>query len=206
MHLGKSEMYIHTKKPARRVVPTRTKYSEYRSDLELDFNGACGYCDDNNLRVDSVCFHIDHFAPKSLFPLLQNEYTNLVYSCRFCNQCKSSHWIGNDATIPHDGQKGFIDPCSNEYDQNLERDSYGRIRGKTELGRYIVRRLNLNLIRHELLWNARRARSLRDVIPTLTEKYEAAGLPNNAIYTSLLKRYMELTKQIESYELCAING
>lgn len=199
-------MDIHFKKPARRHVQARARYTEYREDLRADFNGACGYCDDNDLRADRISFHIDHFAPQKRFPHLENTYSNLVYACRFCNMRKSDHWIGNDPTVHHDGTRGFVDPCSNEYDQHLERDSTGRIIGKSELGRYIVRRLNLNLLRHELLWKARRARTLRGEIRPLLDQLKASGHPKIELYTELLERFLELTDEIEAYELSAIKG
>ncbi|HSH96845.1 MAG: HNH endonuclease [Methylophilaceae bacterium] len=199
-------MNVHAIRPARRNLQVQVHYREYREDLKLDFNGACGYCDDQDLRVDSVCFHIDHFAPKSRFPHLEHTYTNLVYACRFCNLRKSDHWIGNDPHIHNDGQKGFVDPCGDEFNQHLERDNHGRIKGISNLGKYVIKRLNLNLIRHELLWKARRARALRDVIPGLLQRYTVAGFQNDARYTELLERFMELTLKIESYELCAIHG
>jgi len=199
-------MYVHAKKPVRSAPQTRTRYTQYRDDLRSDFNGSCGYCDDSDLRTDRICFHIDHFAPKKHFPELENSYTNLVYACRFCNMRKSDHWIGNDPMSPHDGLKGFIDPCTPEYDVHLERNPSGRIVGTSGLGHYIVRRLNLNLLRHELLWKARRASALRDEIGPLLDRHKAAGLPKNDVYTNLLERFRDLTEKIEAYELCAING
>lgn len=199
-------MTVHLKKPVRREVEARARYTEYRDDLRIDFNSACGYCDDSDLRIDRICFHIDHFAPQKRFPHLENTYANLVYSCRFCNMRKSDHWIGDDPTIHHDGKRGFIDPCSHEYDKHLERDLSGRILGKSELGCYIVRRLNLNLLRHELLWNARRALALRNEIGPLLDRLKAAGLPRNDVYTDLLERFRDLTEKIEAYECCAIKG
>lgn len=199
-------MGIHYKKPLRRDINQQPNYATYRDDLKIDFNNACGYCGDSDFRVDRICFHIDHFAPKKRFPGLINTYSNLVYSCRFCNVRKSDHWIGNDPTIPHDGEKGFIDPCSAEYEDHLDRDSSGKIIAKTTLGHYILKRLSLNLLRHELLWNARRAIMLRNEIPQLSQKYIAANLPKNEMYIKLLERFVELTQKIDEYERLANHG
>lgn len=199
-------MPVHFKKPARRNVEKKTSYTAYRDDLRKDFNFACGYCDDSDLNVDRICFHIDHFAPKKRFPNLETVYENLVYSCRFCNIRKSDHWVGNNPTIHSDGNKGFIDPCDQEYDEHLDRDPSGRIVAKSDLGRYIIRRLSLNLLRHELLWKARKARLLRNEIGPLLDRHKAAGLPKNDVYTVLLERFRDLTEKIEAYEFCAING
>lgn len=189
--------------PTRTAVAVRTTYQSYRADLKRDFHGACGYCGDEDLRVDAVVFHIDHFAPKSRFPSLAVSYGNLVYACRYCNVSKSDHWIGEDAAVHHDGKRGFVDPCSEDYEKHLERLASGRIVGKTELGRYIVRRLKLNLIRHELLWQARRARKLRDEVDRLLDELEARGKSKGSGYVELLARYRSLTRAIEDYELRA---
>ena len=187
-------------KPTRSVPPAREPYTAYRAELRADFNGCCGYCDDSDHGVDKIGFHIDHFAPKVRFPTLTCIYTNLVYACRFCNIHKSNKWTGADAASHHDGSKGFIDPCSNVYDQHLERNDEGRIVGKTNLGRYIATQLNLGLLRHQLLWKARRARALRDEIPLLLQRYKAAGIPDDKLYISLLERFVELQQKIERYE------
>lgn len=199
-------MTVHLKKPVRRQIANREPYSQYRGDLRIDFNCACGYCDDSDIRTDRIGFHIDHFAPQKRFPQLKNTYTNLVYACRFCNMRKSNHWIGDDPATPHNGTAGFIDPCSNEYDEHLKREQSGRIVGNSELGRYIVRRLNLHLLRHELLWKARQARTLRDEIPPLLARHAAVGSPKNGVYIDLLERFVALTEKIEEYELSAISG
>ena len=186
--------------PQRRNIPARPKYGDYREDLKTDFNGRCGYCDDSDAFCDPSCFHIDHFAPKSRFAELETIYSNLVYACRFCNMRKSDHWIGTDSATPNDGVRGFVDPCVQQYDDHLERSSEGAIISKTRLGQYMSRRLCLHLVRHQVLWNSRRARRLRDEIDPLIERYEQSGLPNPTAYTLLLKRYRDLTQEIERYE------
>lgn len=199
-------MKIQTIKPKRSIVPARETYTAYRAELRADFNGCCGYCDDSDSGVDPICFHIDHFAPKVLFPDLTCKYSNLVYACRFCNIHKSSKWAGADAATHHDGSEGFIDPCSVDYDEHLERDDDGRIVGKTVLGRYIVKQLNLGLLRHQVLWKARRARALQDEIQPLVDRFRAAGLPREGLYVDLLERFMELQKKINQYEYAAAHG
>jgi hypothetical protein len=196
-------LLIHHRTPVRRKVAGQLRYSLYRDDLRQDFINACGYCGDNDERADRSTFHIDHFAPKKQFPNLELDYSNLVYACRFCNIGKSDHWIGADAKVPNNGSEGFVDPCSGDYQVHLGRCSGGQIVAKTPLGAYIIKRLHLNLIRHELLWRARRTRALRDEIAPLIEEYKARGraLPE---YTNLLERFYELTKSIDDYELRAV--
>lgn len=189
--------------PTRTTVEERTTYQSYRADLKRDFHDACGYCGDEDARSDSVVFHVDHFAPKSRFPALALKYGNLVYACRYCNVSKSDHWIGNDEAVHHDGKRGFVDPCTEEYEKHLVRLASGRIVGQTELGRYIVGRLKLNLIRHELLWQARRARKLRDEVERLLDELEERGEADESGHHALLKRYRALNRAIEDYELRA---
>jgi uncharacterized protein (TIGR02646 family) len=184
-------------------VASQLRYTLYRDDLRQDFLQACGYCGDGDERADRSTFHIDHFAPKKLFPELELAYKNLVYTCRFCNVSKSDHWVGDDPEVPNNGTEGFVDPCSDDYDVHLGRDAGGRIVAKTALGSYIIRRLNLHLIRHELLWHARRARTLRSEIEKLIEEYKARGKPP-PVYAGLLHRFYELTKLIDDYELRAV--
>ncbi|MBD3831981.1 MAG: HNH endonuclease [Brevundimonas sp.] len=194
---------VHSQRPARREVAAQLRYALYRNDLRRDFIRACGYCGDDDERADPSTFHIDHFAPKKQFPDLTLTYANLVYACRFCNVSKSNHWIGMDPTVPNDGTQGFVDPCSDDYEAHLGRDTGGRIVAKTPLGQYIIGRLHLHLIRHELLWRARKARRLRDEIAALIAEYKvrAKALPE---YAPLLDRYYDLTRSIEDYEFRAI--
>lgn len=196
-------LLVRGRMPTRTAVAEQKTYQSYRADLKRDFQGACGYCGDEDVRVDAVVFHIDHFAPKSRFPDLAVSYGNLVYACRYCNVSKSDHWIGKDAAIHHDGKQGFVDPCSEDYEKHLERLASGRIVGKTELGCYIVGKLKLNLIRHELLWQARRARKLRDEVERLLDQLEARGQEDGSGHHELLKRYRSLNRAIEDYELRA---
>lgn len=194
---------VHFTRPSRRAVAEQPRYNLYRNDLRQDFAEACGYCGDDDERADPSTFHIDHFAPQKKFPELALRYANLVYACRFCNVSKSNHWIGTEATVPNDGTRGFVDPCSNEYADHLGRDGGGRITAKTPLGEYLIDRLRLHLIRHELLWRARKARSLRKEVSDLIEAYKRRGRPSHE-FAPLLERFYDLTQSIEDYELRAL--
>lgn len=188
--------------PKRSVVEAQTRYTLYRDHLRRDFANACGYCGDEDIRLDRISFHIDHFAPRKIFPHLECDYNNLVYACRFCNISKSDHWVGDDETVHNDGARGFVDPCSEDYEAHFERQASGRIVPLTELGAYIVRRLRLDLLRHEFLWQARRARALRQEVSALIEVLRARA-DRSEKYIRLLERYVSLTDAIDDYELRA---
>lgn len=198
-----TSLRIQNIKPNRSAVVPKAKYQEYREDLKTDFNSRCGYCDDADQYADKSCFHIDHFAPKSQFPDLELEYNNLVYSCRFCNIHKSYHWIGSDAAVPNDGNTGFIDPCCDTYSVNVLRDNHGKIYGDTNLGKYIVKRLHLHLLRHQYLWQARRLRELRDEAGLLIEKMAQNKFNKSDVFSELALRFVDLTKRIDEYEQLA---
>jgi uncharacterized protein (TIGR02646 family) len=189
--------------PVRSEAAPQKRYALYRDDLRRDFLGACGYCGDEDARADRVCFHIDHFAPKIMFPDLECAYDNLIYACRFCNVSKSDHWIGKDSAIHNDGERGFVDPCSEQYETHLTRDQSGRIQATTALGTYFAKRLRLGLLRHELLWQARRARSLRNEVQTLIIEMKVRQNDRCEEYIQLLERYIDLNRSIEDYELRA---
>lgn len=49
--------------------------------------------------------------------------------------------------------KGFIDPCTDEYEKNLGRHTSGEIYYKTTLGKYMFYEMKLYLQRHQLIYN-----------------------------------------------------
>lgn len=145
---------IHVQRPVRRTgIKARARYSAYKGELRTDFNYACGYCGTSDCYSGGRAgFHIDHFAPKSKFGTLRNEYSNLVYSCPICNIGKSDDWPSDDSSVSFKDDIGYIDPCSVEYDFHLARDMSGKIVYKTALGKYIYERMKLYLKRRQLCW------------------------------------------------------
>jgi uncharacterized protein (TIGR02646 family) len=195
-----ANIMVRSKLPARRKVDPQDSYKKYRKELREDFNNSCGYCGDSDERCDKSIFHIDHFAPQSLFPELALDYANLVYSCRYCNVSKSNHWLGTDSSVANDGISGFVDPCDQNYDVHLGRSSSGRICANTKVGAYIVKRLKLHLLRHELLWKSRRMRELRVHLDDLIEEIKLRKEPNRDQLLALLEKHRDLTRKIDEYE------
>jgi uncharacterized protein (TIGR02646 family) len=179
-----------------RTHPRKQKnYRKYKSHLRKDFFCSCGYCGDlDHFLGGSNIYHIDHFAPKSKFPDLENKYSNLVYSCPFCNNAKNNDWIGKDPKISFDSKKGtgYIDPCDNDYEAHLERNGKGEIIGKTKIGKYMVNKLNLELPRHSIIW---KLTLLKKTIDELKQKKDK--LPNN---TGLIEEYNNMLEQYQEYE------
>ena len=61
------------------------KYDVLKDALLDCNNDHCAYCDCHPLKDDRG-FEIDHFKPKTLFPLEAFTYTNLFPSCKECNK------------------------------------------------------------------------------------------------------------------------
>lgn len=67
--------------------PQFTDSSKYKRYLRRDFTYRCVYCTIHEREHGGYrSFHVEHFRPKSKFPLLSTTYTNLMYSCNFCNE------------------------------------------------------------------------------------------------------------------------
>jgi 5-methylcytosine-specific restriction endonuclease McrA len=63
-------------------------YHEHKINLQKDFRGHCGYCNDRDWPRREF-FEIDHFVPKVMLTTIKDtDYSNLVYSCRSCNNAK----------------------------------------------------------------------------------------------------------------------
>lgn len=159
----------------RKKIPIRTctkqykQYRYYKPYLQDDFNSRCGYCDVVDIRYGGVRnFHIDHFRPKNPFPHLENDYSNLVYACSYCNGGKSNDWPSGVETHSVLNGMGYIDPCDDDYDNHLQRYEDGRIRPLTDVGNYMFKKLNFGLRRHQLAWKYEQLEvaldSLRDEI------------------------------------------
>ncbi len=138
-------MRIHKDFKIRRREFEITKKNDRKAELNEDFHGICGYCGKNFLATNCEA-QIDHFRPKSRFPEYADKYSNLVLSCKVCNNKKNKDWPSADPekTITDDAKKGYIDPASEEYDLHLERLEDGSIRGKTDVGNYMVERFGFN--------------------------------------------------------------
>lgn len=127
--------------------PTNKKY------LAIDFKNRCAYCDDlDTFNGEYRAYHVEHFAPKEKFPELRFDYSNLLYACPYCNGSKSDKWPSSDPKINVVNDKGFLDPCGEEYYNHLHRNDDGSIGYDTKLGKYIYDELNLGLKRHQIIF------------------------------------------------------
>jgi len=180
---------VRVKKPVRTCSKTYASYTSFKPYLRADFNKRCGYCDDLDVYHGGVRgYQIDHFRPHSIvtFKHLKEDYSNLVYSCPFCNRAKSNKWLDED---------GFIDPCESEYDEHLARNSRGQIVAKTSRGQYIHKNLNLHLKRHELLWMIEKIIEQKEELLS----FKSALENTHPRYIKIIEKYIECDEQLIKY-------
>ena len=152
-------------------VPVYKNYKKYRQQLSEDFNHRCGYCNDLDWPRKEH-FEIDHFVPKdAMVDLKDNEYSNLVYSCRSCNNAKRAKWPSGDENLSNIDNKGWLDPCSEEYGEQFERTEDGAIIPKTELGKWMYDNLKLGKTQHEYLWNIEQLKIICDALEMKREEH-----------------------------------
>ncbi len=171
--------------PMRTCAKTYAQYSSFRPYLQADFHNRCGYCDDaDRFHGNSRYYQIDHFKPHSLpqFLRLKLHYSNLVYSCPFCNRAKSNKW---------ENVSGFIDPCGPAYDNHLARNNKGQIISKSPSGDYMYQNLNLYLMRHELLRIIEILEDQKQKLVVLTVTH-----PKD---TAILQAFMDIQIEIDNY-------
>ncbi|MCQ2053235.1 MAG: HNH endonuclease [archaeon] len=132
--------------------PVSQSYKEYKQLLREDFHQRCGYCGDHDFFRETY-YEVDHFVPKKFMKSIkENDYNNLVYSCRSCNNFKRAKWPSGDEMIPNDGKVGFVDPCSVAYPLHFKRLDDGSIKSITDLGSWMWKNLNLGNPIHRLKW------------------------------------------------------
>ena len=169
---------------------TCANYQAYKDSLKEDFTGRCGYCDDNE-RFADVPFQIDHFVPRTMLKsIAENNYNNLVYSCRRCNRSKWDKWPSGDEKIHHNDKEGFIDPCDERYDQQFERNDRGEIIPVTELGKWMWTELNLGNAAHRIVW------TLTQIRKTLEAVKRLPGSADDARIVTLCNEYFKLEDQL----------
>ena len=159
------------RQPKRRENPvSKTSYTDYKSELRVDFNERCGYCGDHDF-FRQTYYEIDHFVPrKKLKTISLNTYSNLVYTCRSCNNAKRAKWPTGDENVHNNGKEGFVDPCAPEYASHFHRGKDGGIIADTELGQWMWSALNFGNPSHRFIWNLEEIRKQITVILELAKE------------------------------------
>lgn len=136
-------------------------YGRYKSFLAADFNNRCGYTDCNDFWFGGqTTFHIDHFKPKSKYPALEIDYSNLVYASAFVNRAKSDD----------DGE--YLDPCNVDYNDHFFRNALGEIIPvkSSVSANYMYKKLKLYLKRYGIIWLLENIKEKIDLLEIAIDK------------------------------------
>lgn len=188
---------FRNKTPSRRSITTAVaSYRDHKKDLQIDFNYRCGYCN----AIDSwklTYFEVDHFIPEAILTIKTNtDYSNLVYSCRSCNNAKRKQWPSKDENIPNQNDEGFIDPCEKEYEEQFYRTADGEIKYQTKLGEWIYFALKLHKPQHKIIWNLEQLDTMIDEMQKLSTSIEDTELSKRLL--GLHERFRDYVKQFKS--------
>lgn len=183
----------------RKDPPEKANYGDYKQYLREDFHQRCGYCGDHDHFRDTY-YEVDHFVPREhLKKLSLATYTNLVYSCRSCNNSKRDKWPTADENVHNNGTEGFIDPCHQSYPQQFERLPDGSIRATTVLGGWMWTNLALGNPIHRLKWKLEQLKSELDRLNAIdTDNVEALRLI--AFLNREYMKYEEKLRGVPNFE------
>jgi hypothetical protein len=127
---------IRTQKP-----PKYLDYTRYKPFLRVEFQHECIYCEVREPELGGTqSFCADHYRPQSKFPNLENDYSNLLYSCRYCNQWKGNYW---PSSIQKLARFIVLNPFIHLIENHLDKITFAW-RGKTIQGKWNVDKFRLS--------------------------------------------------------------
>jgi hypothetical protein len=129
---------------SRTVQPEKGKYSDWKPILAFEGKNQCVYCSIHQNYFGGIRnFHVEHYRPKSKFPLLKDKIQNLYYSCPVCNTFKGDDWYEKDLTNLN--EIIYPNPSITNYFDLFEVNLITfEIRGKYISSNYMVEKLALN--------------------------------------------------------------
>lgn len=144
-------------------------YTHYREAIAEDCKKRCVYCDSHEDTIGGrEAMQIDHFRPwnkgfgvkkEKKFEHLKHVPENLLHSCGVCNRFKSARWPTDNPNLPHDDDKGWVDPFAEHRSDYLAVGLDGAISPRKPVGQYLISVLRLN---RPLLKRQRELRQLLD--------------------------------------------
>lgn len=89
------------------------RHKEIKEALCVMFHGKCAYCESKITHVDYG--HIEHYRPKSKFPELTFDWSNMLLACGVCNGSghKGDHFPEEDKNGP------LVNPCDEDPSQHF---------------------------------------------------------------------------------------
>lgn len=113
----------------------RNEIREDAESLRLAFHGKCAFCESRMAHVSAP--HVEHYRPKSQFPLLAFAWENWLLSCGRCNDSKWAHFPNCD------DRPCLIDPANEDPDEHIEFVNFLAL-AKTPRGEKTIRLVGLN--------------------------------------------------------------
>lgn len=138
----------------------KSSYADYKDVLASDFLHSCGYCTLTEKEANAIGFEIDHYEPVTARRDLENEYTNLMWSCSRCNSFKG------DVCPPAEARASgyfFYRPDTEVWTGHFEQSGF-RLNARSTCGQFTIDNTELN--RNDL----QRMRRARAVIIETYEK------------------------------------
>lgn len=124
---------------------------EVVDSLNEMYSGMCAYCEAS---ISEVAFpNIEHFRPKSVFPLLCYEYSNKHCVCPSCNTNKKDKF-----------DEKMIDPSVDNPEKHIKFEGYTAV-AKDERGQMMIELLKIN--------NEKRTHEKKDLFEKYTKAIEA---------------------------------
>lgn len=180
-----------------KIIRRRTNYTkqnniqEYSRILKEDFHNMCGYCGKDFALIPCPS-QKDHLIPQDEAKKrgrndLLTSYENLVFACRVCNRKKWNHWPLDTIEQLNDGEKGFVDPASEEFDQHLGRNEKGELISLSKVGEYMYSIFDFGNRLTDIWWKVIQIVKLMKEIDQMIEKDES--LESYRKYRILHKEY-----------------
>jgi uncharacterized protein (TIGR02646 family) len=169
--------------------PYFSNYKLYNEFLRKEFNYCCAYCNICEPEIGgSQSFHIDHYQPKIKFPENCNNYSNLFYSCRYCNQYKGQFW-------PTEEQfqlgKFILNPCEHDVEDHFEHSEI-IWKAKSPTGFWNLEKLRLNSQERQ------RRRKARFTIIQLIQELQLQGMQLKKILEKSIESHASNKEEIEN--------
>lgn len=122
-----------------------SRYKQYKHEIREDCQGRCVYCDLHENELGGLEFmSLDHFRPQTLYAKLKNNPTNLVWSCRLCNENKGNIWPACGTPDTYVATGGFVDPFTEDMHEYFDVSADGKLIPLKNPAHFMIRILKLN--------------------------------------------------------------